>query len=105
MTSAELFDVLWACRVYFQGPLVVQAGAESGVFNETPRVHYDDLRNNYNVPPTARSCPLLMTGTCFVLRVHLMHVKLFGPSLVDYISQAGCKQTCALIRYSGRYCR
>ena len=67
MSIAELFGALWACREFFQGPLVVQAGAASGVFQPTMPVQWEDLRCNYNVPPPACSCHLLIAGTFFVL--------------------------------------
>jgi hypothetical protein len=74
MSSDELFDVLWACRVFFQGPLVVQAAAASGVFQPTMRVHWEDLHCNYNVPPLtiACSCHMLIAGTYFVIALNGM---------------------------------
>ena len=51
MSRQALFDALCNCRAFIQGPLVVKAGAESGVFQITVRVHVDDVRLNYDAPP------------------------------------------------------
>ena len=51
MSRQALFDALCNCRAFIQGPLVVKAGAESGVFQISVRVHVDDVRRNYDAPP------------------------------------------------------
>ena len=79
MSRTVLFDALVACRMFFQGPLVVQAGASSGVFLPTPRVDHDDLINNYDVPPTACNCHLLMAGICLVFALRMMYVTILRP--------------------------
>ena len=51
MSRQALFDALCNCRAFIQGPLVVKAGAESGVFQTTVQVHVDDVRRIYDAPP------------------------------------------------------
>jgi len=94
MTSAELFDALWACRVFFQGPLVVQAGADSGVFLPVPRIAYVDLLTNYDVPPTACSCHLHCHGWYLLCNYVACDAcqTLRGRQLLIRLSILGCKQ-------------
>jgi len=69
---------------------VIQAGAASVVFQTTMRVQ-EDLRCNYNVPPTAYSWHLL-DGTCFVHVLNVMaYVNLFCAIIVAVVYTVGFK--------------
>ena len=58
MSKTALLDALCACRAFIQGPLVVKAGAASGVFQNTIGVHVNDVRCNYDVPPKTHKLQL-----------------------------------------------
>jgi len=53
MSSHELFEALWECRLTIDGPHIVHAGTNSYIFDPPRYVTHQDLENNHKAPPPA----------------------------------------------------